>query len=75
MITFVVIEGNIGVGKSSLLALLQERGHRVKFEPVAQWEEGNLLELMYTKKLHLAVFQQTAVQTRWSTIVLSLIHI
>ena len=72
MITFVCVEGNIGVGKTSVLKQLEQRGKCVEYEPVELWEEANLLQLMYTKKLHLAVFQQTAVQTRWSAIVKTL---
>lgn len=41
-----VIDGNIGVGKSTQLRLLESRGFRVHTEPVSEWP----LDLFYTDR-------------------------
>ncbi|XP_055308877.1 uncharacterized protein LOC129572799 [Sitodiplosis mosellana] len=50
----IIVEGNIGSGKSSLLQHLQNRKQfEIFFEPVQKWQNfnnHNLLELMYTDK-------------------------
>lgn len=68
-LVIVWIEGNIGVGKSTLLQLLEEKGCRVLREPLEEWEKGDLLNKMYSGELSRAVFQQTAAMTRWASIV------
>lgn len=51
----VSIDGNIGSGKTSLLAALRERGMRVDPEPVEEW--GPLLEKLYSNQLKPYDFQ------------------
>ena len=63
------VEGNIGVGKTTLLKELERRGFDVVYEPVDEWEKAGLLKKMYDGSLSKAVFQQTAAMTRWSAIV------
>jgi len=72
------IEGNIGIGKSTLLGKLRETyaaaGADVCFvdEPVAQWEEAGLLAAMYDGSLNAAVFQVMALTTRYAALVRAL---
>jgi deoxyadenosine/deoxycytidine kinase len=73
----VSVEGNIGIGKSTLLANLRKRfaDHPdVVFvdEPVTLWEETGLLDAMYTGQLERCTFQQMAVITRFGAIMAAL---
>lgn len=52
MVRVVVVDGLIGVGKTTVLETLQARGHTVLFEPVGRW--AHFLRLFY------------AAQARWS---------
>ena len=65
------LEGNIGAGKSTVLAALRQRfaSHpNVVFvaEPVAEWERAGLLAAMYSGALSHVAFQMTAMATRYS---------
>lgn len=64
----VSIEGNIGVGKSTLMAGLRKRfaSSNVVFldEPVDLWERHGLLQAMYSGQLERCGFQQMAMVTR-----------
>ena len=65
------LEGNIGAGKSTVLAALRQRfaSHpNVVFvaEPVAEWEQAGLLAAMYSGALSHVAFQMTAMATRYS---------
>ena len=64
----VSIEGNIGIGKSTLMAGLRKRfaSSNVVFvdEPVELWERHGLLQAMYSGKLERCGFQQMAMVTR-----------
>ncbi len=67
--TLVNLEGNIGVGKSTLLRVLKAAYggcSAVRFvdEPVAQWERAGLLAALYAGKMSPAAFQLTAMVTR-----------
>lgn len=72
------IEGNIGVGKSTLLKNLRANrelaSNGVIFvdEPVAIWERAGLLAAMYKGELGHAAFQLTALTTRYSALVAAL---
>ena len=69
--TLVSIEGNIGVGKSTLLAsltvLFKSDAASVVFvtEPVHEWEEHGLLEALYSGTISGAVFQMMVLATRF----------
>ncbi|XP_034241722.1 deoxynucleoside kinase-like [Thrips palmi] len=65
----VYIEGNIGVGKSTLLKKLEEKGYLVVQEPVSQWTNYhgiNFLEL-YTQDMQkwAFTFQSMVLSTLW----------
>lgn len=67
------IEGNIGIGKSTLLGNLRKRfalDPEVVFvdEPVELWEKSGLLEAMYTGQIDKCSFQQMAVITRFGAL-------
>lgn len=69
------VEGNIGVGKSTVLKNLRAQpdfcaANGVLFvdEPVAIWEEAGLLQAMYTGELAHGAFQQIALITRYGNI-------
>ena len=67
------IEGNIGIGKSTLLGGLRRRfaNHPdVVFvdEPVELWEKSGLLQAMYTNTIDKCSFQQMAVITRFGAL-------
>ncbi len=67
------IEGNIGIGKSTLLTNLRRRfaaDPRVAFvdEPVDTWEKTGLLKAMYTGEIDRCSFQQMAVITRFGAL-------
>ncbi|XP_034253645.1 deoxynucleoside kinase-like [Thrips palmi] len=67
----VYIEGNIGVGKSTLLKNLEEKGYLVVQEPVSQWTNYhgiNFLEL-YTQDMQkwAFTFQSMVLSTLWQT--------
>jgi len=50
----IVIDGNIGVGKSTQLRLLEGKGYRVKREPIEDWS----LDLFYKDKSRWALLLQ-----------------
>lgn len=65
------VEGNIGVGKSTLLGKLASMGATVVYEPVDDWMasagpgQPSLLELYYKDQRRYAfLFQMTALQSR-----------
>lgn len=67
----VYIEGNIGVGKSTLLKNLEEKGYLVVQEPVSQWTNYhgiNFLEL-YSQDMQkwAFTFQSMVLSTLWQT--------
>jgi deoxyadenosine/deoxycytidine kinase len=67
------IEGNIGIGKSTLLENLRKQwatDPRVIFvqEPVALWEENGLLEAMYSNTISRCAFQLMALTTRYTAL-------
>ena len=67
------IEGNIGIGKSTLLSHLKARWKddpTVAFvcEPVELWEQHGLLEAMYANTISRSSFQLMAVITRYGTL-------
>ena len=67
--TIVYIEGNIGVGKSTLLETLQEKGYPVVQEPVSLWTNFhgiNFLEL-YSQDMQkwAFTFQSMVLSTLW----------
>lgn len=69
----VSIEGNIGIGKSTLLANLRKRyanDPRVAFvdEPVELWEANDLLGAMYRNELSRSSFQFMALTTRYTAL-------
>ena len=69
----IAIEGNIGIGKSTLLAGLRKiyaSDPNVAFvdEPVDLWEHSGLLEAMYTGAIDRCSFQQMAVVTRFAAL-------
>lgn len=69
--TIVYIEGNIGIGKSTLLKTLQDNGFPVVQEPVSLWTnfEGiNFLEL-YSQDMEkwAFTFQSMVLYTLWQT--------
>ena len=63
-ILFLTMEGNIGVGKSTLMSHLKQifASHPVIFidEPVKEWEDAGLLQAMYDRNLAPAFFQYAA---------------
>lgn len=64
---FVGLEGNIGVGKSTLLCALRDHfGDRVALvdEPVDLWQRHGLLAAMYDGSLGASAFQHCALMTR-----------
>lgn len=67
---YFVVEGNIGVGKSTFLRLIKERLEvQVVYEPIARWQDvggtGNLFEKFYTDTARWAYsFQSYAFITR-----------
>ena len=67
---YFVVEGNIGVGKSTFLRLIKDRLNvQVVFEPIARWQDvggsGNLLEKFYNDTARWAYsFQSYAFITR-----------
>ena len=73
----IAIEGNIGVGKSTVLNNLKAHfsgDARVAFvdEPVGVWEEHNLLEAMYTNRISRCSFQLMALTTRYGSLLSTL---
>jgi deoxyadenosine/deoxycytidine kinase len=67
------IEGNIGIGKSTLLSHLKARWKEdptVAFvgEPVELWEQHGLLEAMYANTISRSSFQLMAVTSRYGTL-------
>ena len=71
------IEGNIGIGKSTLMNRLRKQyagSPRVAFvdEPVATWEEHGLLEAMYDNRISRCSFQLMALTTRYSGLLAAL---
>ena len=63
------IEGNIGVGKSTVLSRVRaafEGDPRIVVvdEPVELWKERGLLQAVYNKSLSATVFQQVAIASR-----------
>ena len=69
----VAIEGNIGIGKSTLLRNLREHYASSPFvafvdEPVELWEAHNLLEAMYTDRISRCCFQLMALTTRYTSL-------
>ena len=69
----IAIEGNIGIGKSTLLNALKRRFENdvsvvLVDEPVALWEEHGLLEAMYTDTINRCAFQVMAVTTRYTSL-------
>lgn len=69
--TVVYIEGNIGIGKSTLLTTLQEHGYPVVQEPVSLWTNFhgiNFLDL-YSKDMEkwAYTFQSMVLFTSWQT--------
>jgi deoxyadenosine/deoxycytidine kinase len=69
----IAIEGNIGIGKSTLLANLRkhfalDESVAIVDEPVALWEEHGLLEAMYTDTLSRCAFQLMALTTRYTAL-------
>lgn len=72
------IEGNIGVGKSTVLRSLKEYyadDESVRFvdEPVAAWEKAGLLKAMYSGQISLIAFQQMALSTRYADLLAALL--
>ena len=70
-LTLVSIEGNIGIGKSTVLKALRaayagDEGVVFVDEPVAAWEGAGLLAAMYDGRLSAAVFQMVALSTRYA---------
>ena len=68
------IEGNIGIGKSTLLSNLKKRyaaDPSVTFvdEPVAIWDEHDLLGAMYRNDISRCAFQLMALTTRYTALV------
>lgn len=58
--TKIVIDGNIGAGKTSQLDMLEKQGYRVKREPIEQWP----LELFYSNPERWGfLFQMKILQT------------
>ena len=77
MVLLLAIEGNIGVGKSTLLNKLKEHyaaNPRVAFvdEPVDIWESRGLLSAMYENRLSRCSFQIMALATRFSPVLRAL---
>lgn len=73
MVVIVAVEGNIGVGKSTVLSNLKAHyagDARVAFvdEPVGVWEENGLLAAMYDNSLSRCSFQLMALTTRFSSL-------
>ena len=77
----VFVEGNIGIGKSTLLASLKASlladaatPPRVVFldEPVSIWEESGLLRAMYSGDVTKCLFQQQALATRFAPFMMAL---
>ena len=73
MVLVVAIEGNIGVGKSTVLSNLKAHyatDKRVAFvdEPVSVWEENDLLSAMYENRISRCSFQLMALTTRFATL-------
>jgi deoxyadenosine/deoxycytidine kinase len=72
--TLLSIEGNIGIGKSTLLDNLRERfaesDPHVAFvpEPVDTWERHGLLQAMYSGELGRCPFQLMALTTRFTAV-------
>ena len=71
------IEGNIGIGKSTLMNRLREQyasSPRVAFvdEPVATWEEHGLLAAMYENRISRCTFQLMALSTRYAGLLAAL---
>lgn len=69
----IAIEGNIGVGKSTVLNNLKAHfanDKRVAFcdEPVGLWEEHGLLAAMYSNTLSRCSFQLMALMTRYAVL-------
>ena len=69
----IAIEGNIGIGKSTLLANLRkhfalDESVAIVDEPVALWEKHGLLEAMYTDTLSRCAFQLMALTTRYTAL-------
>jgi deoxyadenosine/deoxycytidine kinase len=71
------IEGNIGIGKSTLLSHLKARwkdDDSVAFvdEPVDLWEHHGLLEAMYTGRISRSAFQLMALTSRFGSLMKAL---
>lgn len=69
----IALEGNIGIGKSTVLAQLRELYSDdarvvVVDEPVDVWQKSGLLQAVYDGSLSRAVFQQVAVASRVAAI-------
>lgn len=64
----VSIEGGIGSGKSSVMAALKAERASLCFldEPVETWEKCGLLQRMYNKTIPAAIFQLSAMATRFA---------
>ena len=72
----VAVEGGIGIGKTTLLqdlqAHLKDPSIAFRTEPVDVWREHGLLDGMYNKSLSSAVFQLTALTTRFGGLLTAL---
>lgn len=61
---YVCIEGNIGVGKSTIIEKLKQEGYNCLSEPIDEWRNtcGNILEKMYREpKKYTFAFQLNAI--------------
>ena len=65
------IEGNIGVGKTTLMAALHKMFDDVTFvaEPVEEWRSVDLLGRFYRKEISALEFQLCAITTRFGPLV------
>jgi deoxyadenosine/deoxycytidine kinase len=66
------IEGNIGVGKTTIVENLNEHFERdntvsCAFEPLDEWESSGFLEDMYSKKIDHAEFQNIVISSMFHT--------
>ncbi len=63
---YIIVEGNIGAGKSTFLRILEEFSNtNVVYEPLEKWQEGDLLDKFYADTKRWAyTFQTYAFVTR-----------
>ena len=62
----IAVDGNLGSGKSTVLAELQHRGYTVVPEPVGAW--GPMLELMYADPARWTLTFQTQVLAHYADV-------